>query len=89
VGGSGERDEAATSDVSVSILVCTRNRPESLERALRSLLASEDVVFELVVVDQSNGDATRRLIDGIDDCRVRYHRSNTRGLGPRSLVVSR
>jgi glycosyltransferase involved in cell wall biosynthesis len=92
VGGSGERDEAATSDVSVSVLVCTRNRPESLERALRSLLASEDVVFELVVVDQSNGDATRRLIDGIDDCRVRYHRSNTRGLGAalaRGVAVAR
>jgi glycosyltransferase involved in cell wall biosynthesis len=66
----------------VSVLVCTRDRPESLVRAIRSLLASFDVEFELVVVDQSDDlESARALAPFASDPRLRYVRSASRGAG--------
>ena len=39
----------------VTVLVCTKDRPLDVERAVRSLLASEGVTIELIVVDQGGG----------------------------------
>jgi glycosyltransferase involved in cell wall biosynthesis len=66
----------------VTALVCTRDRPESLVRTIRSLLASSDVQFELVVVDQSDDlGSAQALAPFASDPRLRYVRSASRGAG--------
>jgi GT2 family glycosyltransferase len=66
----------------VTVLICTRNRPASLECAVRSLLASRGVDLELIVIDQSNGDESRDLLELLPHTgQLRYHRSVTTGLG--------
>jgi glycosyltransferase involved in cell wall biosynthesis len=56
------------SDASVSVVICTRDRPENLERCLRSLLDCSPKAAEIVVVDNaSSSDATRRLTDRFSD----------------------
>jgi glycosyltransferase involved in cell wall biosynthesis len=51
-------------NASVSVIICTRDRPESLERCLRSLLDCAYQAEEIVVVDNCpSSDATRRLIE--------------------------
>ena len=42
----------------VSVIVCTRNRPTSVGRCVRSVLSSDYANFELLVVDQSDDSAT-------------------------------
>ena len=89
---SGDPDQTGSGAVPVSILVCTRNRPDTLELAVQSLLESEKVEFELVIVDQSDGDESERVVEAFHDPRLRYHHSETRGLGEalaRGFVVAR
>ena len=66
-------------DMLISALVCTRNRPADAERAVRSLLASHGVDLELVVVDQSDDDETRRRLAALGDARVRLVRATPAG----------
>ena len=59
----------------ISVLIATRNRTVSLERAIRSVLASEHPSFEIVVVDNApDSTDTERLIETTfgSDARVRY-----------------
>jgi glycosyltransferase involved in cell wall biosynthesis len=64
------------------VLVCTSNRPDSLLRAVRSLLTTRDADFELIVIDQSNGlESQRALSDAIADPRLRYVRVQPQGKG--------
>ena len=65
----------------VTALVCTRNRPGMIGRAVRSLLASEGVDLELIVVDQSDGRETELGLAAIGDPRLRVVRSAARGKG--------
>lgn len=65
----------------VSALVCTRNRPDSLVCAVRSLLRTETPSFELIVLDQSDGSESEQAILAFGDRRLRYVRSHARGKG--------
>jgi glycosyltransferase involved in cell wall biosynthesis len=65
----------------VSALVCTRNRPQSLLRTVRSLLASGGAEFELMVIDQSDGPETQAALASEADPRLHYVRSQARGKG--------
>jgi FkbM family methyltransferase len=53
----------------IGVLVCTMNRPDKFRRCLDSILESveacegEGRVFEIVVVDQSSDDQTRRIVE--------------------------
>lgn len=63
-----------------SVAVCTRDRPEDLQRCLDALLAMPDHGQELLVVDSaSRGDDTRRVAE-IHGERVRYLREERPGL---------
>src|SRR5678815_5644788 len=65
----------------VSAIICTRQRPDSLVRTVRSLLAS-DGAFEVIVIDQSDdADSERALAAFKSDLRCRYVRSTARGKG--------
>ncbi|MDT0576997.1 glycosyltransferase family 2 protein [Croceicoccus sp. F390] len=58
------------STVEVSVVVCTRNRAESLARMLRSLAAMDvpaDLAWEVVIVDNGSTDDTPAVIEGFAD----------------------
>lgn len=67
----------------VSVVVCTRNRPESILITLRSLLAMHYRPFEIVVVDNApTSDATKDAVLATygPDSRVCYVRESRPGL---------
>ncbi|MEU2628580.1 glycosyltransferase [Kitasatospora sp. NPDC007106] len=57
----------------VTVVVCTRNRPQSLRSCLDSLLRTDYPYVEVVVVDNAPvGTATRDLIEALYSDQVRY-----------------
>lgn len=58
----------------VSIVLPTYNRADTLERAVRSVLAQSYDHLELIVVDDASTDATATVIRRVEDRRVRYLR---------------
>jgi GT2 family glycosyltransferase len=66
----------------VSVLVCTRNRPESLLRTVWSILSHAEPDLELIVMDQSEGTESHDVLAGFaGDLRLRYTRTRARGKG--------
>lgn len=67
--------------ITASVIVCTRDRPESCRNAIACLLGSMPESCELIVVDQSREDATRSSLAALDGWdSVRYLRSFRQGL---------
>lgn len=64
----------------ISVLVCTRNRPEDLENCVSTILANRFRDFELIVVDQGDGDDVGRYLASLTDDRIRHIPTRTRGL---------
>ncbi|MGK2878245.1 MAG: glycosyltransferase family 2 protein [Solirubrobacterales bacterium] len=72
---------AADRPVAASVVVCTRERPESLARTLASLRNLEYPNFEVVVVDNAPlSNATERAVRECGDDRVRYVTEPRKGL---------
>jgi glycosyltransferase involved in cell wall biosynthesis len=66
----------------ISVLVCTRNRADSLIRTVRSLLATDLADYELIVIDQSDGiDSSAKLPEVVADSRLQYVPTTSRGKG--------
>ncbi len=65
---------------SLSVLICTRNRAQKVQRAVASVLANSFTDIELVVVDQSTDNATREAVAAVADGRVRYIHTDTVGV---------
>jgi len=68
----------------LSVLIPTRDRPERLERALRSILAGDypQGRYEILCVDNApSTDATRRVVDALagEGAPVRYAREDATG----------
>jgi GT2 family glycosyltransferase len=59
----------ANSDVfpRISVVICTRDRPESIGQTLESVAAQDYPDYDVLVVDQSRGDETRRLVAGMHE----------------------
>lgn len=73
----------------LSVLVCTRNRPRDLARCVESILGNRFESFELLVVDQSDGDETARHLDSLADPRIRHLPSPEKGLSrARNLAIT-
>jgi GT2 family glycosyltransferase len=74
------REESMGLDVSV--LICTRDRGEMLDATLRSVLACFPAPAEVVVVDQSRDETTRKVVCSHQGGRVpvRYLRGKGTGL---------
>lgn len=65
-----------------SVLICTKNRGDSLIPTVRSILAADTRCDELLILDQSPGYATQEaLVPFRDDPRLRYVRTDTQGKG--------
>ncbi len=72
--------EQPSSDLSVSVIIPTRNRPALVREAIASVQAQTHARWETIVVDDGSEDDTRATLAAIDDDRVRCLR--TAGLGP-------
>jgi glycosyltransferase involved in cell wall biosynthesis len=68
--------------VDVSVVICTRNRPDLIGAAVSSVLANTYPGFDVLVVDQSDdgrtGDVVRQL--AVADPRLRYLHTSIAGL---------
>jgi glycosyltransferase involved in cell wall biosynthesis len=65
--------------LTLTVVVPTRNRPEHVVECARSILATDGFV-DLIVVDQSDGFETQEGLSRISDPRLRYVRTDTRGV---------
>ncbi|MBP2371105.1 glycosyltransferase family 2 protein [Pseudonocardia parietis] len=64
----------------VTVVIATRNRPESLARCLRAVLASDHPALSVVVVDNEPDDERTELaVAALDSPRIRYVREARRG----------
>jgi GT2 family glycosyltransferase len=73
--------------LSVSALVCTRHRPDSVVRTVLSILRPQTFCSQLLVIDQSDDSRTEAALRPFfRDPRLRYIRSSTEGKG-RALNV--
>ena len=63
----------------LSVVIPTRNRPAMVKRFVDSILTNSFEEFELIVVDQSTDRQTQQLLQGIDDPRLRYLPTTTKG----------
>lgn len=72
------------SDIRVSVIIGTRNRPDQIQHTLMSLLDSSRCPDEIVVLDQSDDDLTKEEVDAVRSLpngdRIRYVTSKRRGL---------
>ena len=66
---------------SISVVVPTRNRPDQVPGCVESILANGGDDYDVVVVDQSDDDATERAMKALlEDPRVTYVHSDERGV---------
>jgi glycosyltransferase involved in cell wall biosynthesis len=59
----------------VSVIIPTHNRRERVGLTLRSALAQRGVALEVIVVDDGSSDGTARMIEALDDARLRLARN--------------
>ena len=65
----------------VSVIIPTHNRPESLEKAVKSVLGQTYTDFEILISDDGSTDNTSRVVEGFSDKRIRSRRySNSIGV---------
>lgn len=74
--------ETNTTHPLASALVCTRNRGALILSTVKTILANDYPNFEFVLIDQSTDDESAKAIEPfLDDPRLRYIRTPTKGLG--------
>ena len=66
-------------NMTISVVVPTRNRPTHIPDCVASVLATTGF-DELIVIDQSDGTATEQALAHLDDPRLRYVRTDSRGV---------
>jgi GT2 family glycosyltransferase len=77
--GWSEVHTANLTPPTATVAICTRDRPEDLQRCLEALICMPDDGQELLIVDNCpSTDATRRLVEGYGP--VRYIREDRPGL---------
>jgi glycosyltransferase involved in cell wall biosynthesis len=69
----------------ISVLICTRDRPDTIGQAIESVAACDYPSFDLHVMDQSTSGETRRIVESLterfaDRCPIHYHHLETAGL---------
>ncbi len=80
----------ASEPPAVSVVVSTRNRPSDIVPCIESILRNRAPAFELIVVDQSDDDASKTAVASqLADPRLRFIASTTRGLSnSRNVAVA-
>jgi GT2 family glycosyltransferase len=65
----------------LSAVICTHNRADLIARAVSSVLANDHDDFELVVLDQSSSDATKRALESLIERHSNLHYMHTTRVG--------
>ena len=81
-----DRQSPAMNPPLVSICTPTFNRPELLARAVQSCLAQTHRNFEIVITDNSDGEASREIITRLNDPRIRYYKNDENIGGVKNLL---
>lgn len=71
----------------LSVIITTYNRPESLRRAIKSVLNQNFKDFELIVVDDGSSAETEKTVKSFNDTRIFFVRNSRNLGGTRSLNV--
>lgn len=73
---------AAPTSTMLSVVMCTCDRPDTIERAIRSVAEQDYPAFDLIVVDQSRGGETRAIVERLasEYPQVRYQHLDAVGL---------
>jgi len=66
----------------IEVVMCTRNRAQSIAPAVRSVLACDHPDFALTIIDQSTTSDTKEAIDAVagSDARIHYVHTDVAGL---------
>ena len=69
----------------VSVVVCTRDRHDTIGQAVESIAQCDYLAFDIHIMDQSTTDGTRKIIEEIapkyaDRCPILYHHLDKAGL---------
>ncbi len=56
----------------VSVCIPTHNRPDDLREAIAGILSGTEQNFEIVVSDDADSQATRKVVEDFHDPRIRY-----------------
>jgi glycosyltransferase involved in cell wall biosynthesis len=80
--------------VKLSVVICTRDRPETIGQALESVAACQYPPFDVHVMDQSATIRTREVVEGVRrrspaTCRIHYHHLDRIGLSHASNAALR
>jgi len=59
----------------ISVLIPTKNRSHLVDKAVQSVLGQTFEDFEIILVDNDDGDATEKVIKQFMDPRIRYYRT--------------
>jgi glycosyltransferase involved in cell wall biosynthesis len=72
--GDSHMPLAAPAMLTASVVICTRNRPDTIEQAVASVLANTYAMFDVTVVDQSTTTATEQILRPLvqADRRLQY-----------------
>ncbi|HJQ92335.1 MAG TPA: glycosyltransferase family A protein [Acidimicrobiia bacterium] len=81
LGGGSDSGPQQNAGPSVTVLMTAYNNAETVEAAINSVLASEGVTLQVVVVDDASTDDTLRVVSDIDDPRVTVVRNDV-NVGP-------
>lgn len=84
---------SSTQKNSISICICTINTPDHLYRCLQSIMNSHLLPYEIIIVDQSNINNTRKNRDVVARCNtnlIRYVKDNSVGLSrARNIAIGK
>lgn len=75
-----EMIQPASDSPTISVVLPTHNRANTLRRAIDSVLSQTFEDLELIVIDDASDDHTKQVVDGLTDPRLRYlHHHVNRG----------
>lgn len=63
-----------------SLIIGTLNRKDTLSYCINSLLVQQYKDFEIIVIDQSNNDQTKKLVESYNNNLLNYHKVEFKGL---------
>jgi glycosyltransferase involved in cell wall biosynthesis len=71
--------------VKVSVVICTRDRPDTIGQALESVAECDYPNFDVHIMDQSTNDRTKEIVEALaqrfaSKCRINYHHLDKAGL---------
>ena len=63
-------------DILFSVIIPTYNRAYFITKTIESVLNQTCSSFELIIVDDGSSDSTEKVVGGIKDKRIKYHKKN-------------